>query len=294
MSYLSKSATSCRETRDLGLSDGLCQQRCDSRNRTTKETVDCMRSLALYTGKAPVLAFAGDSRIRQMRDEFIHYLTGQDTDPLTSGMKIDDTIYKTHAPRSDFYSHAGVHVHFSWSPYLNKGKDSLKNFLRDAATSSKNKRPTLLVMGSGVWAIRDCARKHGNQTDCAKAYKRAFSSMLPLMELLSNTTDIIWLPQAFVNEPQLRRYGDTREGVSNANLEMYNNAVKNALDSAPNHTIKYWHSAWQTSARLNDTGFDGLHFGKTAKHQIMNLLLNWLCSPVDALKAGFFGINSTC
>ncbi|OQV13507.1 hypothetical protein BV898_12254 [Hypsibius exemplaris] len=208
-----------------------------------------------YYGNAPVLAFAGDSRTRQMRDEFVHYLTGQDTDPLTNGMPTDDTVYKAHEARSDFYPAHGVSVRFSWSPYIDQGKNSMSSFLQETEASVLP-RPSLLVIGCGVWSVRDCAKQNHNQSDCANDYKRAFSSMLPLMELLSNTTDIIWLPQAFVNEAQLRRYGDTREGVSNANLEMYNIAVKNVLDAAPNHTIKYWHSAWQTSARLNDTGFD--------------------------------------
>ena len=120
---------------------------------------------------APFVVFAGDSRIRQLRDGLISQLTGQDYDQVANPTAtVDYTFYKKHEAHGDFYKTAGAHVRFEWLPYLDDGEGDMTRFIN--RTIHADFRPNLLVMGAGIWRVRDCQRANRTQQDCAKDYKQ--------------------------------------------------------------------------------------------------------------------------
>ncbi|OWA51423.1 hypothetical protein BV898_15906 [Hypsibius exemplaris] len=254
---------------------------CAVRYRSINESIKCMADLTDKNLNAPFIVFAGDSRLRQLRDGLIFALTGQDYDVMANPhAKVDPSFYKKHAAHGDFYKSAGAHVRFEWLPYLDNGDGDMTKFIK--RTIQSEFKPNLLVLGAGVWRIRDCERAKKSQETCSQEYKLLFLKLLPLLLQLSNTTDIIWTPQAVINEKLLRHPDDLQVGFNNRNMQLYNGVVREVLDSVSTWErppVTFWHSAWETSVQLND-GIDGLHFGVHTKHHLIQMLINWMCSSV--------------
>ena len=122
--------------------------------------------------KAPFIVFAGDSKVRQLRDGLVLELTGQDYDKISNPKAVvDPTFYKKHEAQGDFYKSAGVHIRFEWLPHLDDGHGDMTKFINRMINTDF--KPDLLVLGVGVWRIRDCERAKKKQEDCAEEYKRS-------------------------------------------------------------------------------------------------------------------------
>ncbi|OWA54473.1 hypothetical protein BV898_18875 [Hypsibius exemplaris] len=262
---------------------------CNIRYRTINESVGCMSDLTNKNLNAPFIVFAGDSRPRQLRDGLVLALTGQDWDKIANPkVQMDDAVYKKHESNGEFHKSAGVHVRFEWIFHLDNGTGNMTHFIQHTILSEF--KPNLLVLGVGVHRIRECHRKNISQANCAQEYKQHFLKLLPLLLQLSNTTDIIWVPQTVINERLLRPPGDIGSGFTNENALLYNRMITEALDTLPDTSrrkITYWHSAWQSSVELND-GLDGLHLGPHTKHHLTQMLIDWLCSSVSRREVSTF------
>ena len=106
-----------------------------------------------------------------------------------------------------------------------------------------------------------------------------FLKLIPLLKQLSETTDIVWVPQGNINQNLLRNVNDINVGFNNANMILYNRAIQEVLAALPDPPVKYWHSAFQISIEVND-GLDGLHFGPQTKEHLLQMLLNWMCQVI--------------
>lgn len=136
-----------------------------------------MQKLTEKNLNAPFIVFAGDSRLRQLRDGLVLELTGQETDILANpGATVDQAFYRKHEAHGNFYESAGAHIRFEWTPYLDK-RDSLPTTLSMIEfvnrTLQSAFKPSFLVLGVGVWRIRDCHRERKlTQEQCAQEYKQ--------------------------------------------------------------------------------------------------------------------------
>ncbi|OWA53965.1 hypothetical protein BV898_18388 [Hypsibius exemplaris] len=255
---------------------------CTLRHRTLHENVQCMMDIAEKKDKVPIVAFAGDSRIRQLRDEFIHQITGNDSDMVANpSLIVNEDWYRRHDFRADFFPSASVNVHFEWSPFIDLGQDSLIQFLT-RIIGMTCWLPDILILGSGIWNARDCSRFNRTESECVLEYKSSFQALLLLLERLPLSTEIIWIPQSILNESTINRPKDPffKVGLKSGTLIPYNNAVKEILASNSGRRIIYWDSLYIASRQLAD-GLDGVHFGLKSKQQMMQLLMNWICNKYD-------------
>ena len=158
----------------------------------SSESVQCMSALTAKNLNAPFIVFAGDSRIRQLRNALIHELTGQDYDMFTNTnltANVSD-MYGSHKSHGDFYESAGAHIRFEWLPYLDDGHRNgqhagLTQFVNRTLNSTF--KPLFLVMGVGIWRIEDCSNEKKEQKDCAKDYRRWKSNWSPQILLINQS-----------------------------------------------------------------------------------------------------------
>ncbi|OWA50367.1 hypothetical protein BV898_14886 [Hypsibius exemplaris] len=250
---------------------------CDIRYRSLNESVECLRKLERASWDAPYIIFIGDSRLRQLRDGVITELTGDDYDfKANLEALIDPTNYKKHAASGTYFQSAGTHLWFEWYPYFGEG---LTNLVRNLTRSPF--KPTLVVMGVGIWLIRDCHRAKKSQEECVQKYQKDFESLYPFLEELSTTSTIIWVPQMAVRDRKFENENNINVGFNNKNMKLYNDAILKVLSSKETENgestaVTYWHSAWQASIQIDD-GFDGLHMGGTIKHHLTQMLIDWTC-----------------
>ncbi|OQV11550.1 hypothetical protein BV898_14126 [Hypsibius exemplaris] len=219
---------------------------CNIRYRNIQENVLCLKRMAAsnHQQKTPLLAIVGDSRLRQLRDEFIYQITGNDTDDLANPALFLDEDWRT--------------------------------------LGSPCSMPDILVLGAGSHTAKDCEFANLKQKDCVAKYKREFEGLLPLLSQLPPSVVMIWMPQANVNQTSMDLRGNSffKRGVNSANMVLYNNAIKEVLEKNPGHRLKYWGSFYTSSIDFAD-GIDGIHLGIDSKHHMMQLLMNWMCNYVD-------------
>ncbi|OWA50372.1 hypothetical protein BV898_14891 [Hypsibius exemplaris] len=174
-----------------------------------------MHGLAARWRRTPVVAFVGDSRIRQLRDEFIYQISGTDTDNIANKkLKVDQV----------------------WT------------------LNGKSRPPDVLVIGAGVWKARLCVQMPKLWDSCLVKYKQAFKDLLPLLAELSATTDVIWLPIGSVNETTMLKRVNRVFNVSmtNVKLALLNEAVAEVMSSMPTGRVEYWESKYHSIQLLTN------------------------------------------
>ncbi|OWA52534.1 hypothetical protein BV898_16986 [Hypsibius exemplaris] len=245
---------------------------CAIRYRSQNESIGCLHDVAMQRLNASFIVFLGDSRLRQLRDGIILELTGKDMDFQANRNALGDPLFdKKHEGRGFFYENARAQVRNEWEPHLDDGGGSFTRVVENLTRAEL--KPSLLVMGAGSWLVRDCHRANKTQQTCIQTYKENFKKLLPLLDKLVPTTDMIWLPQCAISERHLNNVNNIGVGFTNSNMQLYNDAIKELL---PPYMI-YWQSAWDVSVQLNE-GLDGLHFSRRAKRYLTQMLLNWACS----------------
>ncbi|OWA50359.1 hypothetical protein BV898_14878 [Hypsibius exemplaris] len=224
------------------------------------EATSCMNDLKKMNNKVPFLLFVGDSRIQQLRDGLILTLTGHDYDVFANRLAVvEPRSYAKYGAHEKVYKSAGAQIRFEWQPYLDHGAGSITKLLRNVSKSQI--RPDILVIGAGVWAIKDCEVAKKTQEACAKTYREQFRTLLPLLDNLTTTTTVLWTPQCAVNEIIMPK-DQIHFGFSNANMQRFNDVVREVLSSAKATTksaVIFWESAWEASVQIND---------------------DWICKPV--------------
>ncbi|OWA52527.1 hypothetical protein BV898_16979 [Hypsibius exemplaris] len=239
---------------------------CALQYRSTSEAVSCLKNVTKVPGKPPYVHFIGDSRLQQLRDGLLFALTGYDYDGFANRKAIKDP---THSVKT--LKMLGADIRFSWQAYLDSGAGPLTKLLKEISRSGR--RPDVLVIGAGIWSVKDCQLKKRTQEECAIAYQKQFKTILPHLEEIAKDTDVIWMPQCAVNE-KLLRGGDVGMGFTNRNMEIFNEMIKEALPKES--SVTYWQSAWESSLQMND-GIDGIHLGHQTTHHLAQMLMNWMC-----------------
>ncbi|OWA52533.1 hypothetical protein BV898_16985 [Hypsibius exemplaris] len=256
---------------------------CELRYRSLNDSVKCMGTHG-KSGKRRYIVFIGDSRVKQLRDGMVLALTGQDYDALADRTASVDPIFRqAHEAFQTSGSSlvaAGARLRFDQHEYLDDGDGGLTELIRNLTTADEV--PSLVVLGVGAWQIRQCHRGRKPQNTCAQHYSQQFRKLLPLLQELAQTTDVLWLPQGALREHFLRDGNHVNAGFTNHNMIKYNNEVRRVLGSeqASTRKVVYWQSAWETSLMIND-GLDGFHYGYNSKHVMTQMLMDWICHPYE-------------
>ncbi|OQV11566.1 putative CAS1 domain-containing protein 1 [Hypsibius exemplaris] len=221
---------------------------CSLQYRSINEAKQCMNDLTDKTSKVPFLLFVGDSRIQQLRDGLILTLTGHDYDVRAGRQSVlNSTSYSQLGADENIYKSSGIQIKFEWQPYLDNGFGPMSSFLKNV--SKLQFRPNMLVIGAGVWSIKDCQVNNKNQDACVQNYKEQFKAIHPLLEEMATTTDVIWTPQCAISEKVLS-YNNKDLGFTNRNMHLYNDVVRQVLMDAKRSgesKVIFWESAWEAN-----------------------------------------------
>ncbi|OQV11568.1 putative CAS1 domain-containing protein 1 [Hypsibius exemplaris] len=253
---------------------------CALQYRSMNEAANCMNDLLITNKKVPFLLFVGDSRIQQLRDGLILTLTGHDYDTFANRLAVvEPESYAKYGAPEKIYRSAGAQIKFEWQPYLDDGAGAITNLLWNISKSEI--KPDILVLGAGIWSIKDCEAAQKPQQACAETYREHLRILLPLLNSLATTTLVIWTPQCAVNEIILDA-DQIHFGYTNTNMQRFNDVAREVLSSgkfSPQSSVIFWESAWEASVQIND-GVDGIHLGHETKLTLVQMLLDWICSPV--------------
>lgn len=120
------------------------------------------------------VVFAGDSMLRQ-----VFWGIAQ---------KLDKTADPASAPRQSdiMVERLGVKLEFIWDPYLNSSrvKQELNRFKGDSYSGQKFERPSIMLMGAGLWYARY------DEVDGLKNWKDSIDEVVTFMRSGRETTDV--------------------------------------------------------------------------------------------------------
>ena len=143
------------------------------------ESATCLRAVAERNGEAPFVVLVGDSRMRNLRDQLAIELTGVEYATLATYNGANPAFYRKYPKYGDFaefYPYSKFYHEFRFLPMLNSTGpgDSLEIFeYVKHFVESAPRKPTFMVIGSGIWRIRQCQQeKVKTQEQCAEDYKQ--------------------------------------------------------------------------------------------------------------------------
>lgn len=105
-----------------------------------------------------------------------------------------------------------------WAPMVNQTMfDIYKPWIQ-----SQSKTPSVIVTGSGVWAI-----KISNASmEMFSSYKRNLTQLVPVLNSLVSFTKVLWVLQDPVITEKLH---PSRKMITNEQIDMYNKAAMDLL-----------------------------------------------------------------
>ncbi|XP_065051911.1 N-acetylneuraminate 9-O-acetyltransferase-like [Rhopilema esculentum] len=264
------------------------------------------------------VTFVGDSRMRGL----FFNLAG-----LLSGKKIKNE--KAH--NNLYYAEPGnISVNFFWQPHANKEMNELfQLWLKE-----KEKLPQLLIVGAGVWTIKEKSVKAvlGYQENLEKIRqtlseigttidRQTSSDELSKADTLSQRVktkrqkhlvkkqwlkvvpQVIWMVQDPVVEAKLN---PSRKTITNEKIELFNLAAVKALKSPQ---IRVLNASSEVAASKPQETSDGLHYSPKVEKVQLDMILNSFCNqymvPTDAscciemekitkLQFNTFAVFATC
>lgn len=105
-----------------------------------------------------------------------------------------------------------------WAPMVNKTMfDIYKPWLQTV-----NNRPSVIVTGSGVWAIKIS----NASVEMYGSYKRNLTQLVPVLNSLIPLTKVLWVLQDPVITEKLH---PSRKMITNEQIDMYNKAAMDLL-----------------------------------------------------------------
>ncbi|GFU04031.1 n-acetylneuraminate 9-O-acetyltransferase [Nephila pilipes] len=213
----------------------------------------CLQYIAYWGGKTHVV-FIGDSRIRQLYFGFVSLINPK--------YVIENNIAHHNIHYTD--KELKVRIDFIWAPMVNQTMfDIYKPWMQDISI-----RPSLIVTGSGVWAI-----KISNASmSMYSSYQRNLSRLVPMLNNLTPTTKVLWVLQDPVLTEKLH---PSRKMITNEQIDLYN---KGAMELMHHSKILIWSSSRLVSQGLYQDQVDGLHMGKNALNYAIQILLNMYCN----------------
>ncbi|KFM77879.1 CAS1 domain-containing protein 1, partial [Stegodyphus mimosarum] len=226
---------------------------CMMHSYTSGDSQMCLQYIAYWGGKTHIV-FIGDSRIRQLFYGFVSLINPK--------YEVGDRF--VHHDLHFGNEELKVNVDFIWAPMVNQSMfDIYKSWLQDASI-----RPSLIVTGSGVWAI-----KISNASmEMFESYQRNLTELMPVLNSLTPSTKVLWVLQDPVLTEKLH---PSRKMITNEQIDLYNKA---AMDIFHHSKVLIWSSSRLVCQGLYQDQEDGLHMGKNALNYAVQILLNMYCN----------------
>ncbi|CAN7990099.1 unnamed protein product, partial [Ixodes hexagonus] len=218
----------------------------------------CMRYIAYWGGKNHIV-FMGDSRIRQLYLAFVHQVQP------SSSLPEDDLKENIHHDLKFVDKDLKLTVEFLWSPMVDT---SMRTSCTRWLSHGSAERPTVLVLGSGTWSIK----QSNGSSQALTEYKANVTQLVPLLDRLANTTRILWLLQDPVVPEKLH---PARRMITNELIDAYNEAATHALRYS---NVELWSSIRLISEGYHNDQEDGLHTGPFAVNYAIQILTNMYCN----------------
>lgn len=95
--------------------------------------------------------------------------------------------------------------------------DIYKPWLQDETS-----RPSVIVTGSGVWAIKVSNASYG----MFSSYQRNLTHLLPMMNSLTPNTKVLWVLE---NPVVTEKLHPSRKMITNEQIDLYNKAAMEVL-----------------------------------------------------------------
>lgn len=216
----------------------------------------CLRYIAYWGGRNSIV-FLGDSRIRQLYYALVNLIS---TRPLEEE--------KSHHNMSFKQSDLNLDVEFIWNPMIDA---QMFNVYHNWLALNASDRPKIVVTGSATHAI-----KVSNASLVAlEQYRQNLTRLMPLMEEMGDTSQILWVLQDPVVEERL---SPDRIMITNEQIDLYNEAAMEILKYSRSSGVHIWSSSRLVAQGYNNDQKDGLHAGPVALNWDIQILLNMYCN----------------
>ncbi|KAK9502450.1 hypothetical protein O3M35_011229 [Rhynocoris fuscipes] len=230
------------------------------------DTRRCIRYLAFF-GKHNRFVFIGDNRILEIYSAFVDHLMSappRNSDNQPSRLK----PYTNHT-FSDLQLR--VAVDFIWSPYISDVMVNSFNIWKDQLEP-----PSLVVAGSGTWAIR---RTNGSAKGL-KEYTVNLTRIVRPIDILARKSRVLWMLLESVNEEKLPK---NWASVTNKAIDQYNWAAREII-SRSNGQV--WSSTRMLVSGLPESREGTLHIPRKALKHHTQILANLHCNDHMAFNDG--------
>lgn len=213
--------------------------------------------------------FIGDSTVRQ-----VFFAAVKHIDPLV------DTTGEKHSDRDILVR--GIQFNFYWDPFLNETKTA--QFLAGKQAGTK---PTLAVLGSGLWYLRQSSA--GGIPQWKKSVDSVFAGVEAATGSRAIADEVILLPVEHAVEKKM-----SAERAATVHLEDIKSmneylAVRQAAAGASGLAIPTVFN--KIIAGLDDQTEDGLHFSDAISKVQASIIYNLRCNDVMPKK---FPFDKTC
>lgn len=170
----------------------------------------CMRYIAYWGGRNNIV-FLGDSRIRQLYKAFIKIGSPNEELINSNFAAHHDLQYKERDLRLD--------VQFLWHPIVN---ETMIRVFKEWLKMDVSLRPNIVVMGSATHSIKSS----NASLKALEYYRKNLTLLLPHMDKLSDSTNILWVLQDPVLPEKLK---PDRLMITNEQIDLYNKASMEIL-----------------------------------------------------------------
>lgn len=246
----------------------------------TKDASTCLASRQVV--------FIGDSVTRKLYFQFAQVIDST----LPKAPLDDDHKHSDHSLRSK----AGTQLEFYWDPYMNTS--TTREFIdpqSSARNSTEGRKPTLLVLGSGLWYLRypesgGLSAWEANIEATLKNITRADSKP---------ADEIVLLPVEEVVPSKLSP--ERASSMQSSDIDAMNSDLFHRIHPPPSDTSRVFYISKPTAPISLPLVFnqmldpsqteDGLHFSDNIVKAQANILLNLRCNDVLPKR---FPLDKTC
>ncbi|XP_075443441.1 N-acetylneuraminate (7)9-O-acetyltransferase isoform X2 [Ascaphus truei] len=207
------------------------------------------------------ITFVGDSRIRQLFYAFVKILN-----PLVK----EEGNKHANIPFED--KTAALKVDFQWYPEVNSSMKQYFQSLRESLTS----KPHMILAGAATWSIK---MNNGSAESLAQ-YKVNMTQVAPVLEQLTDVSDVYWILQDPVHEQLLR---ESRKMITNERIDAYNQVAVGVLNGTSRNSkskIKMFSVSKLISEETIMESLDGLHLPESSRDISAMVLMNAYCNKI--------------
>ncbi|KAL3275434.1 hypothetical protein HHI36_020195 [Cryptolaemus montrouzieri] len=213
----------------------------------------CLRYLAFYE-KNSYFAFIGDSRIRELYEDFVQQI------------QVNDAAF-TEAPKAELVHKEDklkVKVEYIWCPDVST--EMVQHF---RIWQQQKITPSVIIAGSALAVMR---RSNGS-LNVIHEYSRNLTMLVqPIDKLRKRNTRILWAMQVPVQENKLR---SEDKMITNSLIDLYNRA---AIEILIYSSTDLWWSTRLIGEGMISESKDGIHLTPKPLRHNTQILLNMYCN----------------